>query len=73
MKLEAAEVLLSESIQRLANAVKSKDFNEVAVSQGLLEIAHKKMKTAQGEVETWQEKRASLDSKCMKMIENANH
>ena len=72
-KLKAAEVLLSKVNQRLANAVKSKDFNEVAVSQGLLEIAHKKMKTAQGEVETWQKRRASLDSKCMKMIDNAKH
>ena len=41
-KLKAAEVLLSEANQRLADAVKSKDFNEVTVSQGLLEIAHKK-------------------------------
>ena len=48
-KLKAAEVLLSEANQRLADAVKSKDFNEVAVSQGLLETAHKKMKTTQKE------------------------
>ena len=47
--LKAAEVLLSEASQRLADAVKSKDFNEVAVSQGLLETAHKKMKTTQKE------------------------
>lgn len=72
-KLKAAEVLLSEANQRLADAVKSKDFNEVTVSQGLLEIAHKKMKTAQGEMETWQKRRASLDSKRMKMIDNARH
>ena len=72
-KLKAAEVLLSEANQRLANAVKSKDFHEVGVSQGVLEIAHKKMKTAQGEMETWQKRRASLDRKRMKMIDNAKH
>lgn len=72
-KLKAAEALLSEANQRLADAVKSKDFNEVAVSQGLLEIVHKKMKTAQGEMETWQKRRAFLDRKHMKMIDNAKH
>ena len=45
-KLKAAEALLSEAKQRLADAIKSKDFNAVPVAQGLLEIAHTKMKTA---------------------------
>ena len=72
-KLKAAEALLSQANQRLADAVKSKDFNEVAVAQGLLEIGHKKMKTAQSEMEAWQKRRASPDSKRMKMIDNAKH
>lgn len=72
-KLKAAGALLSEANQRLRDAVKSKDSNEVAVAQGLLEIGHKKMKTAQSEMEAWQKRRASLDSKRMKMIDNAKH
>ena len=41
-KLKAAEALFSEANQRLADAVKSKDFkNKVVVAQGLLEIAHR--------------------------------
>ena len=73
-KLKAAEALFSEANQRLADAVKSKDFkNKVVVAQGLLEIAHKEMKTAQSEMEDWQKRRASLDSKRLKMIDNAKH
>ena len=45
----------------------------MVVSQGLPEIAHKEMKNAQSEMEDWQKKKASLDSKHLKMIENAKH
>ena len=31
------------------------------------------MKTAQGEMETWQKRRASLDREKMKMIDNAKY
>ena len=71
-KLKAAEALFSEANQRLAEAVKSKDFkNKVVVAQGLLEIAHKEMKMAQSEMEDWQKRRASVDIKRLKMIDNA--
>ena len=70
-KLKAAEALLSETNQRLAYAVNSRDFEKVTVAQGLLEVAHKKMKVAQEEIEDWQKRRAAVDSKRMKMIDNA--
>ena len=70
-KLKAAEALLSETNQRLAYAVNSRDFEKVTVAQGLLEVAHKKMKVAQEEMEDWQKRRAAVDSKRMKMIDNA--
>ena len=38
-----------------------------------MEIAHKEMKTAQSEMEDWKKRRASLDSKGLKMIDNAKH
>lgn len=45
----------------------------MVVGQDLLEIAHKEMKNAQSEMEDWQKRRASLDSKRLKMIDNAKH
>ena len=54
--------------------MKAKDFvNKVVVAQGLMEIAYKEMKTAQSEMEDWQKRRASLDSKRLKMVDNARH
>lgn len=44
----------------------------MVVAQGLLKIAHKEMKTAQSEIEDWQRRTASLKSKHLKMIDNAN-
>ena len=56
------------------DAVKSKDFkNKVVVVQGLLKIVHKEKKTAQSEMEDWQKRKASLDSKRLKMTGNAKH
>ena len=65
--------MLSEANQSLADAVKSKHFNAAFVSQGLLEIVHTKMKTAQVKMEAWQKRQASLDGKRMEMIDNAKH
>ena len=45
----------------------------MVVAQRLLEGAHKDMKTAQSEMEDWQKRRASLDSKRLNVIENAKH
>lgn len=54
--------------------MKSKDFkNKVVVAQDLMEIAYKEMKTAQSEMEDWQNRRASLDSQRLKMVDNAKH
>ena len=69
----AAEALLSEANQRLADAVKSKHFNAVPVAQGLSEIAHTKMKTVQVEMEVWPKSRASRFGKRMEMIDSAKH
>ena len=56
------------------DAVKSKDFkNKVVVAQGPLRIVHKEKKTAQREMEDRQKRRASLDSKRLKMTGNAKH
>ena len=56
------------------DAVKSKDFkNKVVVAQGLLKIVYKEKKTAQSEMEDWQKRRASLDSKRLKRTGNAKH
>ena len=45
----------------------------MVVAQGLLEITHKEVKTAQSEMEDWQKRRLSLDCKRLKMIDNAKH
>ena len=68
-----AEALLSEAYRRLADAVKSKHFNEVPVAQGVLEIAHTMMKTIQVEMEAWPKRLASLECTRMEMIDNAKH
>ena len=54
--------------------MKSKDFkNKVVVAQDLMDIAYKGVKTAQSEMEDWQKRRASLDRKRLKMVDNAEH
>lgn len=45
----------------------------MVAGQDLLEIAHKEMKNAQSETEDWHKRRASLDSKRLKMIDSAKH
>ena len=44
--LRAAELLYTEANQRLIDAVKEKNMNEVSVVQGLLEVVTKKMSVA---------------------------
>ena len=59
-ELQRAKTLYEEAKDRLLKAVKNKNFNEVTVAQGLLEVAKKKMDDVMKQSKQCSSKRSQL-------------
>ena len=60
----------AEANKRLASAIKKKDFVELDIAQGLMEVAKVDLDRVTAAVESCREQRQSIDSKRQKMLEN---
>ena len=68
--LEKANHVFAEANKRLASAIKKKDFVELDIAQGLLEVAKTDMDKVTAAVESCREQRQDIDSKRQKMLDN---
>ena len=62
--------MFAEANKRLASAIKKKDFVELDIAQGLMEVAKVDLDRVTAAVESCREQRQSIDSKRQKMLEN---
>ena len=67
---EIANHVFAEANKRLASAIKKKDFVELDIAQGLLEVAKTDMDKVTAAVESCREQRQDIDSKRQKMLDN---
>jgi len=65
-----AKNLFEEANRRLATAIQNKDFTEMTVAQGLLEIAKNDLDKATVSMEKSKEQRSEIDHKRQKLIDS---
>lgn len=68
-ELQTAKALYEEANERLLQAINSKNFNEAAIAQGLLEVAKKKMQHAMEETQHCSVKRTEIAKKKKRLLE----
>jgi len=65
----AHQSLYNEAEKRLIEAIKSKDFSEVCVVQGLMEVAKKKMTSARETLEQRHQQMQEIKAKQRKVLD----
>ena len=68
-ELQRAKTLYEEANDRLLKAIKNKNFNEVTVAQGLLEVAKKKMDDVMEQSRQCSSKRSQLTKNKKRLLE----
>jgi len=68
-ELQRAKTLYEEANDRLLKALKNKNFNEVTVAQGLLEVAKKKMDDVMEQSRQCSSKRSQLTKNKKRLLE----
>lgn len=68
--LAKANHVFAEANKRLAEAIKKKDFVELDIAQGLMEVAKADLDKVTAAVESCREQRQDIDSKRQKMLDN---
>ena len=70
-ELTQANALFEEATSRLAAGNKNKNFTEINIAQGLLEVAKKNINKSTAAVESCRQQRQEIDNKRKKLLESS--